>query len=332
MPQIVSIQYLRGFAAVLVVIYHIGHIMPETGVRFALGAIGVDVFFVISGFIIWVTGRDLAPATFLKRRLIRLIPLYWTLTVLLALITYLGSGTVDWPRLTHSLAFLAQRPIVTVGWTLNLEMLFYLCMAVALFAPKHVRFAVLASTLGGLTVLGFLLPPDAAPELRFFTSNMIGEFLIGICIGALWTNYKIPQFTATNILLFAAVVIVLGFLPLEHTNRRLVSYGLFVALLVTLMLMAEPALRERPVRLLNALGDASYSLYLTHVPVILICKALAGADFISASGIALAAIVACVTLAVSFACYYGFERPVHRALSARFRHQRPERVVAPVSP
>lgn len=340
LPQVVSIQYLRGFAAVLVLIYHIGHIMPSTGVRFSLGAIGVDIFFVISGFIIWVTGRDLAPGPFLKRRLIRLVPLYWTITLLLAFITVTYGRGVDWTRLLHSLAFLAQptdgvslwpRPIITVGWTLNLEMLFYLCTAAALFAPRRARFAILAAILGGLVTLGFLLPEDTDPRLLFYTGSLMGEFLIGICLGALWTANKMPQFNAANVALFAAVVVLLGFLPLEHANR-LLSYGTFVALLVMLLLMAEPALRLRPVRLLHAFGDASYSLYLTHVPVILICKSLAASGVFPASGFALAALVVAVTIAVSFACYYGFERPVHRALSARFRHHNQAiKTAAPVS-
>ncbi|MEP3677276.1 MAG: acyltransferase [Paracoccaceae bacterium] len=335
-----SIQYLRGFAAVLVLVYHIGHIMPETGVRFSLGAIGVDIFFVISGFIIWVTGRDLNPGPFLKRRLIRLVPLYWTITLVLALVTLTNGGGVDWTRLLHSLAFLAQptdgvslwpRPIITVGWTLNLEMLFYLCTAAALFAPRRARFAILAAVLGGLVALGFLLPAGTDPRLLFYTGSLMGEFLIGICLGVLWTTNKMPHFNITNVVLFTGAVVLLGFLPLEHANR-LLSYGTFVALLVTLLLMAEPALRVRPVRLLNVLGDASYSLYLTHVPVILVCKSLSGSGIFPITGLALALVVAGVTIALSFACYYGFERPVHRALSARFRHQNPATTSAPVTP
>ena len=325
MPQVVSIQYLRGFAALLVLFYHIGNHVPDTGLGFKLGSIGVDIFFVISGIIIWITGRNLTPAEFLKRRLIRLVPLYWAVTLLVALAISASGGLLVWSELLHSLAFLAHspsdpgawpQPILLVGWTLNLEMLFYLCMAGTLIAPARARLAILAMALGGLVAIGFLLPSAADPRLLFYTSSFMAEFLIGICLGVLWTSGRIPAFNRVNLLLFTAAVICLSLMPLDDVDR-LVAYGGFVTLLVLLALMAEPRLRERPVRPLHVLGDASYSLYLTHLPVIIACNAAAAAGMLPAEGLVLAAIVMVATLIVGLACHYGFERPVHRALTAR---------------
>ena len=329
MSRVVSIQYLRGLAAMLVVIYHIGHIMPQTGVIFPLGTIGIDIFFAISGFIIWVTGRNLTPSQFLRRRLIRLVPLYWAVTLLLALGLLIGPASLDWSKLWHSLAFLAHtpnggnglwpKPILSVGWTLNLEVFFYACMALALFAPQWARLAVLTALLGGIVTVGFLIQADAGSWLHFYTSSFMAEFLIGVCLGVLWTSNLIPAFKIQNILLLAACSFILAFMPLEHTNR-LVAFGSFVTLLVLLFLMAEPVLRTQRLRFLHALGDASYSLYLTHLPVILGLHALAIKGTLPITGFVLAAFVLAATLIIGFACHYSFERPVHLALSARFRH------------
>lgn len=323
MPQVVSIQYLRGFAALLVLVYHIGHVMPDTELRFALGIIGVDVFFVISGFIIWLTGRKLRPSTFLKRRLIRLVPLYWAITLLIVASTVVAGGQIDFGHLFQSLAFIAPaadagqwpKPILNVGWTLNLEILFYALTALVLFAPMRARLPLLVCALGGLVAYGFLLPAGADARLGFYTSSFMGEFLIGVLLGALWTSGKFPTLSRSSILAVAFIGIGLSLLPL-HAADRLVAYGGFVTLLVAVSLMAEPSLRARPMRPLVALGDASYALYLTHLPVIVWCASLIEHGWFADTVAVQLAGTFGLTLLAAFACHYGFERPIHRALTA----------------
>nr|MBA3812498.1 acyltransferase [Caulobacteraceae bacterium] len=101
MKRLASIQYLRGLAALAVVGYHAGQ-WREGG--FEVGRAGVDVFFVISGVIIWrvTAGRDVPPLAFLWRRLTRVAPLYWLLTLAVAAVAAV------WP------GFLAN---VRPGWT-----------------------------------------------------------------------------------------------------------------------------------------------------------------------------------------------------------------------
>ena len=126
--QIVSIQYLRSFGALAVVASHVDH-------SAVVGQSGVDLFFVISGFIMWtMSARPIAPLAFLWNRMLRVVPLYWVATLLMALhqraplhdvvrsmffVPYFGAGDQIWPVLVQ-------------GWTLNYEMFFYILIGLVL--------------------------------------------------------------------------------------------------------------------------------------------------------------------------------------------------------
>ena len=142
--MLVHIQVLRFFAAVAVVAFHVlgtapdGYKVPENTISFALsyGGRGVDLFFVISGFIIFYATHDakLTPAAFLRRRVERIVPLYFFVifaVTILAVTLPATFGTPDWytPRhIVKSMAFIAftdgEMPVVYVGWSLEYEMYF----------------------------------------------------------------------------------------------------------------------------------------------------------------------------------------------------------------
>jgi exopolysaccharide production protein ExoZ len=124
--QLKSIQILRAAAALGVLLDHAGRWLDVAPIV-DIGAAGVDLFFVISGFIMVYTSERLfgqtgAPQRFLARRIIRIVPLYWTLTAFAALVLF-GFG----PNTLGSYLFIPTHrgPILTVGWTLNYEMMFY---------------------------------------------------------------------------------------------------------------------------------------------------------------------------------------------------------------
>ena len=94
--MVLSLQYLRGIAALLVVAFHAAEYLARAsgrpaGFPFTAGVSGVDVFFVISGFVItWSSaGRAMSPADFLWRRAVRIVPLYWFLTFIVTSIALL---------------------------------------------------------------------------------------------------------------------------------------------------------------------------------------------------------------------------------------------------
>lgn len=176
-PTYVGVQYLRALAAIAVVVFHAAE---RYGVDFSQGARGVDVFFVISGFIMWTvtTGRPATPAGFLLDRVRRIVPLYWVATFVLIGATLLGVAPTGQNDLSlgsvlKSLLFIPYVgagavhawPILGPGWTLNFEMFFYGVFALFLFAPARLRLLGLTATFSGLILLGVLLDPSA-PVLK----------------------------------------------------------------------------------------------------------------------------------------------------------------------
>lgn len=148
--EIYSVQILRGVAALLVVARHAAKQLsadPENA--FILGQFGVDIFFVISGFVIFLAGRNSSPAHFLKRRFIRVVPMYWLVLALVVGMRMAHGHLVSQyfiPNTLLSFLFVPSEiadgaifPPIVVGWTLNFEMFFYAVFAVSLcFASRLV--------------------------------------------------------------------------------------------------------------------------------------------------------------------------------------------------
>lgn len=146
---IFSIQSLRALAALAVVVVHAADgAAANSGNRHfgevaSIGAAGVDVFFVISGFIMYVTAcsRPITPQRFLLDRFSRIVPLYWVATFLLMAVLVVGKAPI--PDIRYLLASLALVPVdplpyLGVGWTLVYEMFFYALLAAALiWRPRH---------------------------------------------------------------------------------------------------------------------------------------------------------------------------------------------------
>ena len=201
-----SIQHLRALAALGVVVFHaLGLMEPYFGIQIAhksLGAAGVDLFFIISGFIMWVTAiaRDESPARFAWRRVVRIVPLYWLVTTfVLAVVTLkpslMNSASRDPLHFVASYFFVAWPhptvagrywPPVIPGWTLNYEMLFYLVVALSLFLPRLRRIPFILLVLAGLPLIGSLWHQTGAAA--FYTNPILLEFLYGVGLGFLFTH------------------------------------------------------------------------------------------------------------------------------------------------
>ena len=143
--KIWSIQYIRGIAALVVVVWHTGWS------RTVLGQSGVDLFFVVSGFVMMlVSGRESSPGRFSVARLARIAPLYWGVTLLFALldhtpITKVMTSLLFWPN--------GKFPVVIQGWSLNLEMSYYLLFASTLIAPVRWRLPLLTLEMVAVCVI-----------------------------------------------------------------------------------------------------------------------------------------------------------------------------------
>jgi exopolysaccharide production protein ExoZ len=274
--EVRSIQYLRGLAAFGVLVFHAAE---RAGRPFGTGAAGVDVFFVISGFIMWVvtSGRPVAPGEFLQRRVERIVPLYWGLTLLIAAaaIAVPSLFPAMQPSAAHvlkSLVFVPHAdptgliaPLVVPGWTLNYEMFFYVLFAGALFAPVRLRPWILTLVLVGLVAARPLGDP-ANPVWSTYTNNLLLEFAAGVWLGRAWRDRRLPgrragwAMTGLGVAGFVAV----GLSGIDVERARALIWGVPAFLLVAGAVSLEQAGPIPAWPPLRALGDASYSVYLVH--------------------------------------------------------------------
>jgi exopolysaccharide production protein ExoZ len=285
--ELVGIQYLRALAALMVVLFHLDlqvtafARVPSLPVGLAGG---VDIFFIISGAIMWITTdrRPQSPWRFIFRRIVRVVPLYWAVTlftvgVLLVAPGLARTGRLDGAHLLASLLFVpwpspavpGLYPLVVPGWTLNYEMAFYLLFALALPLVGQWRALAVLTALLVAVALGRLVDPAPGSIVAFYTAPVVLEFGCGVLLGWLWTRTAWLGRIAPPV----AVALVTGgmttMLALPETvQARFLYWGLPAAAIMagTLALEARAALPRWRLPLL--LGAASYSLYLTH-PIVL---------------------------------------------------------------
>ena len=257
---LLSIQYLRAFAAIGVVAFH-------TGRATNLGQAGVDVFFVISGFIMWmVTANSVSPVQFLRDRVARVVPIYWIATGIMA--THQSATSID---VVRSLLFWPyydagghKWPVLLQGWTLNFEMFFYLLFAAILLVPRRFQLFLLTGTLCGLGAIGLALRPhDAA--FQTYTSPLFMEFLAGAWLSELARRGLFP---GTKVAL-AMLILGLGGFAISLRGEapeiwRFLVWGIPSLLVVWGAISIEAGLGLPLIGSLKLLGDASYSIYLFH--------------------------------------------------------------------
>ena len=244
------------------------------------GNAGVDLFFVISGFImVFTTGRKpQGPLAFLGSRLRRIAPLYWSVTLAVFAIARFAPALIqntpsDLRRLADSLLFIpalrpdgTMRPVVFVGWTLNFEMAFYALFALGLLAPRR-WIGVLAPVAAlALAVLWGWAARPPSPVLGFYTTPMVLEFALGMMLGLAWPRLHPPEGLVRPLQAAAAAAfaLMLGGPWLWPQADRLIAFGLPAAVIVAAALAVERQGRAARWPWLQALGAASYAIYLSH--------------------------------------------------------------------
>jgi exopolysaccharide production protein ExoZ len=328
--RIVSIQYLRAVAALMVFAFHAAF-RGGKAESFFIGAVGVDIFFVISGFVMWTVAQAGPPSlrAFVGHRLGRIVPLYWGVTLFYVFIGLVHPSLYPWPVLdfgevVRSLLFIpyyAQNgeldPVVAPGWTLNIEMFFYAVFALGVLVPLRWRLAYLAVVLGLVALLGILATSHPAPWVGAYGNQVVLEFLAGAAIGALSTRGWIPG-PRVGLALVASAVAALGVMQVTHfapPHLRLPVWGSPAAAMVLGGLAIERSGRLFHSRLLLALGDASYSIYLLHTLL------LAGLfHLVGPRPLVLFTLGLPLVCGVSYASYRLFERPVYDRLRQLGRH------------
>ena len=292
MPKLLTLQVARGTAANLVVLAHLfavegkythGGVLPSFTYY---GVAGVDLFFVLSGFImVAVAGRGVGPWEFLWRRAARVYPTYWLVTLVVLAVTMvapeMANSSINEPiSIWRSFLLVPARtpPLLAVGWTLVHEIYFYLVFAILLALRIPVRFGLIAWGLVLLTVTMTMPNATAAsPVLSLVTNPLTAEFMMGSIVGLLWVRRRTPGAVSVGVIGVAAFAFSLVYLApalslstSAHLDTwRVLIFGIPSALVLYALAAAEHRTEPPlPQKWFVAIGEWSYAAYLVHVLVI----------------------------------------------------------------
>lgn len=290
--RIDAIQGLRGVAALLVVIAHSFLTLVEKANYDAsishqageLGELGVKIFFVISGFIMTVTMYEQfdtrgSPSAFLWKRLMRIVPLYWIATLICATKLTIAGEPPKPIDMVLSLGFVPYQdsngtyyPVYGLGWTLNYEMFFYALFALALLLPRRFGLPALIVTLLLIALAGILGLTEnctgrACDILHFYRRPIILYFAAGILLGVariyLERGNKLPTIPVQHAV--AVSIVLVGICGVYASIAAIFLPILACGLATALCGLSKNNDNDSALaKLILALGDASYSIYLTH--------------------------------------------------------------------
>ena len=253
--RLINIEILRFIAAFSVLLHHIPTLK--------IGVFGVDIFFIISGFVMMLSTKE-GNKNFLLKRIVRVVPLYWIGTLIVFGITIflpelLNNTTKDYLHLFKSLLFIpfnkngvGHEPLLAVGWTLNFEMYFYLLFYLSLIISRKSKDLII-SLLIALNILIF-------SNFNFFIANTFSnlifiEFLIGILI----YNFVYERKYLNNLIIISIISTVIIFK--SDDIGRLLYFGLPCGALVFLFTKYLQNINYS--KNIISLGGMSYALYLT---------------------------------------------------------------------
>ncbi len=265
-----NLQLLRAFAAINVVYLHVligGESYGKSTIVFPFlggwGANGVDIFFVISGFVMIYT-QSINPKTtlnFYRSRILRIVPIYWLITSFIIIIYIFFPGlfksfTIDFKSSISSFLFISQltnnsNPIINLGWTLEWEMLFYLIFGMALYFKTIKK---IISFIFFMMIFIFLI----SKKLYFL------EFFLGVITGYIYINFrKVNQNIGISILIIGIFTLLMSI----NQSSELINYDRFIiwGLPATLIVFGAIYSKQIKNKFLLYLGDASYSIYLLQI-------------------------------------------------------------------
>jgi len=359
--RIVSLQILRFVAAMMVVVFHTGNLVdqlaPSDSALFTriadIGPAGVDIFFVLSGFVIAITGPLATPRPsgllFLWRRWRRVAPVYFVISLPEVVNAWRAGGLsadrlvatfLFWPVTRTGVTF----PYLEPGWTLCFEMVFYLTVSLLLVGGRLGRnLAIGAAVVAVLVVARLVL---AGVALRFLANPIFLEFAVGvglalasravmrapIALGALFLAAGVGAYLAEAAIGVGDLGLAARVLGDRGALWRVLAFGAPAAAIVAGALICERRCGGPLAALLARFGDASYAIYLTHFAAINLVGMAWVALRAPASAPAMIGCALAVALAIGLVCHRVIERPILRDLKRLSVPWPPWRAVPAVEP
>lgn len=344
-----NLHLLRVVAALSVVYFHTTSV-AGLNLPYDVGSRGVDVFFVISGFIIAYIGTS-KPEQFLRRRLIRVVPFYWAATLCVFAIAALAprlfrSTTASVPHLLTSLLFIPHKsvtgemhPTLVLGWSLNFERLFYLTFAVALAVSPRRAPQICVAALAAFVAAIHALHVDN-DVLAFYARPIVLEFCYGIGVFWLfsWCSERRDRLARIGalkallvVLLIGGLVVLNAFEKMYPETPRALAAGIPAVFIVGSALLLERLYGVTTSnRTIYLLGEASYIIYLVHPYIVFSVLRLVvrGRALSPPAIVAVIVGLLAVVSAVSVAIHLLFEKPLMAFLRKRLTPPRREPAVS----
>ena len=331
-----SLQALRGIAALMVVAFHLNvYTLPEnlglnpTWPGLNMGYAGVEIFFVLSGFIMFYRhgtelGQPKKLVPYLYARFARIFPVFWMVLVMVMTLRFIVYDTLPTAQsilISASMLPIFDQHILGIQWTLSFELMFYIIFGLAFF---NVRLGLVLMMIwfGVCIALIFMGQTGELPIFFFSPYNIL--FLLGIIAATTWQNVNdiaVPLLL-TGIALFIGVGLseALGFVDYNFAIRT-VFYGVGAMAMICAAVSLESQGRPRVPTTMVFLGNASYAIYLVHITargaVSLVFKKIVLTDLPTN---ALALLVFVSAVCVGAATHILLEKPTIRFL----RRWRPE--------
>jgi exopolysaccharide production protein ExoZ len=286
-----SLHLLRAAASLVVVAHHVPQFLakrvPYAVDQFDAGAVGVDIFFVISGFVMYcaTARRTQRWQDFLAKRAIRVIPLYWLVTIAVTAAVWcmpsaFAQFRVPGEAFVKSLLFLPVydpqgdiRPVIAVGWTLHFELMFYAFVSLALpFSGRRASLVAAGIVFGSSAACAWLGMPQAFSAWQLL-GPIVMEFALGVALAHALHSTRVLEMpvalriAASCVALVWAVYLIMQ--PTIHggvTMERFLYWGIGSLAIVGALALLEPELvRMRWLHgVYSSLGDTSYALYIIH--------------------------------------------------------------------
>lgn len=292
--MIYGLHILRGIAALLVLIYHIYYVskiyVDYSVSFFEFLYVGVDIFFVISGFIMfYICSRTMenpvCRSEFSRDRFLRVVPLYWIVTLFFFVSNNLiypegHEKNIELVRLVFSMLFIpfsdgnggVSSPVLGVGWTLNYEILFYFSIYLAL-ALKSKAFVFVNAMFIAFVLSGFWIDSEAHVFLSFLSNPIVLEFSFGILLGLFFLEKRAMLLPASLVFLVLSLCswLIDKKIGFAFEYYRVFVWGTFSAFLVGMILWLEKISVFKSLvsyRVFYLFGSTSYVMYLVHHPIL----------------------------------------------------------------